>query len=469
MLAFTARTRTLKPIWQRLKLFVVVFLFIFIQGGCTPSAETKDLEAAEKAYQEGNYEQVLVLSQAILQKKSDALPAHQLKARATVALDHIQAALNDHTALEKNYPSIAPPVLQEIIVTIIKTSLQNENYFVRSAAIKALGEMGDIKLIPMMIPSLKDPATFVRFFTVESLGQLEGPDLLKLMMAAGQDPDGMVRVGAVKVLASLGKTYNGVNINNLLATFTADVDLTVRLLSLAAMSKNGDDTAFSPLLSEIEKLPPEALASGVAALGQSGNQKAIPLLNAYIASDDSALRMYAAEAMGVMASPAFYPQLEKALNDKDPYVRGSAATSLGKLGDKKAILLIEQYLNDADPTVRVSAAEGLKRLGENHSDIYQAALSSQDYGVRHFTLSSLRRVWGMEALPLLESALTDEAPRVRTAAIRAIGEIGGPENLPRLKKMMEDPDLAVRTYAAGNTGRLINKIAGFPLKKLKGD
>ncbi|MFQ5588776.1 MAG: HEAT repeat domain-containing protein [Nitrospiria bacterium] len=438
--------------------------FVLLQMGCT-SASDKKLAEAEQAYETKNYAQAVALSEAVLKTSPNASAAHQLKVRALVAADDISAALAHYDTVEKKTPDVAPSVIREIILSIIRASLQHENYFVRSAAIKAVGEMGDADLTAMILPSLKDSAVFVRFFTVEAIGQLESPDILKLVMAAGQDPDGMVRVAVIKVLASLGQTHRGVQINNLLATFTQDRDLTVRLLALAAISKNGDEDAFSKLIAEIEKLPAEALASGVAALGRSGNAAAIPYLKTYLTDENESIRMYAAEAMGDMPSAAFYPALENALKDKDPAVRGSAATTLGKLGDKQAIPAIEALIDDTDPMVRISAAEGLKRLGESRFAQYEAALSDLDYGVRHYTIGSLRRVWAADGLPLLTTALKDEAPRVRTTAIRAIGEVGGAESLPRLMQMMTDSDLAVRTYAAGNVGRLFNKMAGKTLKK----
>lgn len=447
---------------RRYQCAFVLFLFL-IQAAC-PSASDQKLSQATEAFQQKQYKKVIALSDQILQTSPTQLDGHVLKARANVALNHISAALRDHKVLEKSSPDLAPKLMQEIIISIFKTSLQDRNYFVRSAAIKALGEMGDSNLIPIIIPSMKDPQTFVRFFTVESFGQLEGPDVLKLLMAGGQDPEGMVRVAVVKVLARMGETHQGVQINKLLETFSTDADLTVRLLAMAAMSKNGDGAAFPKIVAEIEKLPKEALASGVAALGQSKNMQAIPLLKSYLADKNDTLRMYAAEAMGVTVSPEFYAQLLAALDDKDPSVRGSSATSLGKLGNREAIPWLEKRMGDSDPMVRVSAAEGLKRLGKRELAIYQEALSNPDYGVRHFAIGSLRRVWGKEGLPLLISALEDEAPRVRTTAIRAIGEVGGAESLARLKEMMKDPDLAVRTYAAGNVGRIINKMAGKRLK-----
>lgn len=428
-------------------------------SGCS-SPSDKAVAEAQTALEQKNYNRALALSEAVLQKSPSSLPAHRVKVLANLAQGSLEAAFNDYDAVAARYPDLAPKLLKEISVGTIQNSLTHENYFVRSAAVKALGEMGDPQYAPLLIPGLKDSEPFVRFFAAESVGQLGGPDALKLLLAAGKDPEGMVRVAVVKTLDEMAEGKDagtgGVEIKNVLATFTTDSDVTVRLFALAGMARRGDDEAFTRLVEAIKGLEPQARAAGAAALGRTKKPAAVPLLIGFITDPDNMLRMYTVEAMGEISSPDLYTPLTKALTDKDPPVRGGAATSLGKLGDPRAIPLLTQTLQDPDPIVRVSAAEGLQRLGRKEPQVYQAALQEQDYAIRHFALGSLRKTGGREELPLLGQASKDGAPRVRIAAIRAIGEIGGPDALPILKESLKDPDLSVRTYAAGNVGRVLN-------------
>lgn len=457
----------------------MILLILFsnaVQFGCTGSSD-EEIASAKAAYEKKDYNRALAFSDAVLRKTPSSLPAHRIKALSYIGQGSVEAAFNDYDTVEKRYPEIAPALLKEISAGIIKRSLSDENYFVRSAAVKAMGEMGDPEWIPFIVPSLRDPQTFVRFFAVESLGQLGGAEALKLLLAAGKDPDGMVRVGAVKALDDMadlqkhsekkGGGISGVDMKNVLATFTGDSDVTVRLFALASMAKQGDDSSFNQLLESIKTLPQNARAAAAAALGRSKRKETAPLLNLMITQDDDNLRMYAAEAMGEIASPETYPLLVKALTDVQAPVRGAAATSLGKLGDPRAIPLLQKALEDPDRIVQVSAAEGLKRLGQVKFEVYRAALEEKDYAIRHFALGSLRKVGGKEALPILAEALNDSAPRVRIAAVRAVGEIGGPDAVSLLKKSLTDPDLSVQTYAAGNVGRLLNKGPG-KIVRIKG-
>lgn len=436
--------------------------------GCSRSSE-KEIVQAEAAYQKKDFNQALALSESVLQKEPTSLPAHRLKVLASMAEGEIEGAFNDYDQVEKKYPNMAPALLKEISIGMIKNALTHENYFVRSAAVKAIGEMGDPSQIPLIIPGLKDPAPFVRFFTVEALGQLGGPEALKLLLAVGKDADGMVRVAVVKSLDDMAASKNGspagVNMNNVLATFTDDAEPTVKLFALAALTRNGDEKAFAQIMEIVPQLQGPARSAGAAALGRTKKAAAAPLLIKMLADPDATLRMYVAEAMGEIAAPETFAPLSKAITDADPPVRGAAATSLGKLGDPKAIPLLEKALSDADPIVRVSAAEGLQRLGKNEIPVYEAALKESDYAIRHFTVGSLRKVGGKEAMPLLTKALGDEAQRVRIAVVRAIGEVGGPEAIPILKESLKDPDSSVRTYAAGNVSRLLLKAEGKKVKE----
>jgi len=345
---------------------------------------------------------------------------------------------------------------RKVMLEILNSSLRHENFFVRSAAAKAIGEMGDSKFIAMLIPSFKDPMAFVRLFTVESIAQLHGPDTLKLLLAAGVDPDPMVRIAVVKALDELAKDdgkIDSIPIEKILAPFTKDSDSTVLLFAKAALAKRGNEKMFMEIQSALDSH--ETLYPAIVALGRTKSARAVPILAKTLQDPDSTVRMFSAEALGEIEDPSAFALLTVLTKDKETPVRGAAATSLGKIGDKKAIPILEGLLNDPEIRVALSAAEGSAHYGKTRLDIYEKALQHADYGVRHSAIGSLQKIAGKEALPLLIKALLDEAPRVRIAAVRAIGAISGPEAIPVLQPALHDPDLSVRAYAAGNLGRWI--------------
>ncbi len=346
------------------------------------------------------------------------------------------------------------------ILVILQDALRHENYFVRSAAVKAIGEMGDPAHLPLIIPRLKDPISFVRLFCVEAIAQLEGPDRLKILLAAGDDPDPMVQVAVVKAIDDLsGKDgkVDSVPIGKLLTSFTKNPDPTVHLFALASLARHGGQEAFN-LLQKSAQQSESALYPGIVALGRTKKQAAIPILTKATYHTDSTVRIMATEALGDTPSEKTYTLLTELITDSDPAVRGAAATSIGKTGNPKGIAVLTKALDDSELRVQVSVAEGLMRLGEKNLVPYEKALQHSDYGVRHFAIGSLHKTAGREAIPLLIKALSDEAPRVRIAAVRAIGSIGRKEEIPILREKLKDTDLAVRAYAAGNLGRLLRGV-----------
>jgi HEAT repeat protein len=311
------------------------------------------------------------------------------------------------------------------ILLPLQVAILHENYFVRSAGIKAIGEMGNPARLPLILPGFKDPVSFVRLFSVESAAQLPGPDRLKLLLAAGDDPDPMVRVAVVKALDDLlgtTGTIDSVPANKLLTPFTKDPDDTVHLFAYAALARQGDEKALIAL-QELAQSHDVAMPAMVA-LGRTKRKEAIPILSQALKNPDETVRMFAAEALGEVASKKTFTDLAALATDQAAIVRGAVATSLGKIGDPKAIPILDQLLNDPEPIVQLSAAEGLMRLGKKRLDVYEKNLHHADYGIRHFAIGSLQKTAGKEALPLLTRSLSDEAPRVRIAAVRAIGSIG---------------------------------------------
>ncbi len=345
---------------------------------------------------------------------------------------------------------------QKVILEILNRSLRHENFFVRSAAEKAIGEMGDPQFIPLLSPGLKDPMAFVRLFSAESIAQLHGADTLKLLMAAGSDPDPMVRIAVVKALDDLAKDTGKIDalpIEKLLDPFTKDSDSTVFLFAKAALAKRGNEKMFTEIESAIENA--DTLSPAVVALGRTKLARAIPTLAKTAQNRDATVRMFSAEALGDVGDPSAFMMLSALTQDQEASVRASAASALGKVGDKKAIPILEALLGKDDIRVEISSAEGLWRYEKKRLDIYEKALRDADYGVRHSAIGSLQKVAGKEAMSIFIKALSDPAPRVRIAAVRAIGATAGPEAIPILQGQLNDPDLSVRAYAAGNLGRFI--------------
>jgi HEAT repeat protein len=467
-------------------LFITPLFLLFIVS-CRPNSRAH-IEAADAALQQGKYDQALIETDRALSQDPDSVPAKRLRIKALIGKGEETAALDAYELLSRGSgPDMV--LLREICQGILREGLKQQNFFVRSAAVKSMGEMKDYSTVPILAMAMKDGAAFVRFFAVESLGELADPPSLRLLESATQDSEPMVRISAIKALDGV-READAVPI---LSKFSGDGDLTVRLFALAALVHRGDSKAREALTRTVREVPKKLRATAAAALGQTRDRSLIPLLLPFLSDEDAQTRTYAAEALGEIGGPDAFGPLSNALSDPDLGVRGSAAAALGKLGDPRAIPLLTKSLseiaadarvstrraadapkgkttgNDDGRIAEVSAAESLVLLGASPGKVYVEALSDPDYGVRHFAVGSLGRIGDEEAIPLLKTALSDEAPRVRIAAVRAIGEIGrrsgGEKVTPLLYGMLRDPDPSVKIYAAGNLGRFLMEKSPAPAEK----
>ncbi len=431
-------------------------LVIAVFSACTRSSEP-EIARAESAFKARDYDQAIDITQSLLRENPKGTDAHRLKILSHVARGETDKAIDQYDLALENGTSVQP-LLGQMCLLIVQTAFTHENFFVRSAAAKTIGEMGDPAQIRSVASLLRDDNAFVRLFVVETLGRLGGDDALKMLMAAGRDPDVMVRIGAVKAVDDMTKGKPGSE--KLFALFEADKTPAVQLFRLSALAQRGDQTALTRIVTMMETLSADEKPAGLSALGRTRDARAIAFLMPFLKDADPTMRMYAALAAGDIASPSSLDALIPLLLDSETMVRGSAATALGKLGDRKAIPLLTKQIEDPDPVVRASVAEALQRLGQTYQDhkrIYETALAEEDYGVRHFAIGSLAQTAGRDALPIFIKALSDTAQRVRIAAVRAIGETGAASEIPILKEALRDPDPSVRTYAAGNIIRILTR------------
>ena len=134
-------------------------------------------------------------------------------------------------------------------------------------------------------------------------------------------------------------------------------------------------------------------------------------------SEDPAVRLHSAVALGKSRDPAAAPALVRELADKDSYARKAAAEALGCVLEKAP----------ADPA-RGAAFKALSAL-----------LRDSDASVRYQAVDAFSRLHERRAVPLLIKLMkgdTDEL--VRGHAAFALGEIADPAAFDALKSVLKD-------------------------------
>jgi HEAT repeat protein len=165
------------------------------------------------------------------------------------------------------------------------------------------------------------------------------------------------------------------------------------------------------------------------------------------------VRDAAREAAAKLGHQAVRP-LIACLAADDPEVAAGAAAALGVTGDRRALSPLADALHHEDYHVRLSATEALGRLRDaGATESLLAVLRDPDYRVADAAATALPQ---LEQAPVegLVAALDDSARNVRQRAVRALGEIADPRTREPLIIALEDADMDVRGWAAIGLARI---------------
>lgn len=154
-------------------------------------------------------------------------------------------------------------------------------------------------------------------------GDAKARGALETVLSDFQQPV-IFRVAAAECLGELGDRRARLILENTL------LDDNAFLAGVAARSlgKIGDLDAAPALLDALDHAHEEALGDIVETLGILRYQPARPKIEALLESGDSALQLFAGEALGELRHPASVPALRKALLDPTPFVAAAAFRSL---------------------------------------------------------------------------------------------------------------------------------------------
>ncbi|MBX3346025.1 MAG: HEAT repeat domain-containing protein [Nitrospira sp.] len=189
---------------------------------------------------------------------------------------------------------------------------------------------GPVEVSMRLTELLTDSDPDVRRTAAESLGKIGERSAGHGLLAALKDHDPRVRAAAARSLGNLGDGASGV----LLAGRLADSSEAVRVASALA-------------LSEIES-------------SASSEAESLRMLH----HQDAAVRLAATRALGGQDIVRFRGELVGALQDPDARVRQGVVAALGETGDGRAILYLVRLLkNDSSAGVRSEAAFRLGKLG----------------------------------------------------------------------------------------------------------
>jgi HEAT repeat protein len=260
-------------------------------------------------------------------------------------------------------------------------ALSDENYIVRGAAARALGNLGHpmaVAAVEPLLKMLKDEEPFVRKEAVHALERLAGVQSLDFFISALSNEEPLVRQTAVHLLSAMNT--------------------------------------------------PEARSAVVPALGDS----------------DPEVQAEAVTVVRGLGQADIESLLLLALTRKDNYqVQATAARLIGELKITAAMNQLADLLvsDEVVPEVKKEAAESLVIMkGTMNVSALVAQLNAQDRTNQDRTIKLLGLHGGAEAVDALLGLLKNADPFVRRQAVFALGDTGDPRAIPALELLLKSED-----------------------------
>jgi HEAT repeat protein len=228
-------------------------------------------------------------------------------------------------------------------------------------------------------------------------------------------------------------------------------EMPVRVAAAVALGQIGDMTGVRFLIDQLKSSDEKVRAAAVDALRTIGKPAARLLVQA-AQSNDPLQRWGSLAALGETGDRRALPILLRALRDDNPDVRAIAAASLGRLRYVAAVPQLVRALDDPNERVQAHAEWALENIGKEALPALLDGAKRPALRLRIFRL--LGRLKSPQAIPTLTEGLRDRNPQVRAMAAWALGEIGNRSAVPALRSALNDADPQVRREVALALGKL---------------
>ncbi len=203
------------------------------------------------------------------------------------------------------------------------------------------------------------------------------------------------------------------------------------------------------------------------ALGEQGDQEAIPALVQKLSDPSRGVQEAAIEALIKLRGKRTVQELIPLLREKDASLRNMAIEILKEMGSDGVDLLLP-LLKDEDGDVRIFAADILGYTGERRAtEGLIALLNDPVANVRNQAIVSLGQLKDKRAVSPLLRAVEEGDEWTKFAAIEALSELGAEEVVDPLINLLHDDEL-IRRAALEALGKIGHpKTIPYLLKAFK--
>ena len=219
--------------------------------------------------------------------------------------------------------------------------------------------------------------------------------------------------------------------------------------------------AFRIIQNALDDTNPVAKVNAIEVVATIGQINLMPKVQRLLQDEFTPVRFAAALAVGDMQYSPARNQVSLLLKDKDINVIIAASYAMGRLGSTEYFEVIRKALNNNDQTVKSNAAFLLGKTGDKGSlNLLKSAQEDKNINdkVRFQILEARARLGDDEVLQKLWAIVYSAFADDRIIGIRAMGFLGTSKARDILVTKLDDSVLEVRLAAAGQLGKLRDRI-----------
>ncbi|SMP70960.1 HEAT repeat [Desulfonatronum zhilinae] len=422
------------------------------------------------------------------------------------AVQCLNQALSDEEWVQFSVIEALLKIRDESSINALIRAMPQSSDLVASMIVDALGEMGNLKSIPLLLKRLDESPRALRNKIVKAVVQIMGGRTLNLLSALEQanfkdyllsaleDEDEEIQDMAISGLASLKVSEAAVPIIKMAAKL--DPNFEVHQDRLETIADALAQISFTePLRQILQESDPTAMALTVKTLRRlPGAESSRLLMDAFwkhdrdvqrelvdalcdVAGDEAeaffvdlldrhndghvlkqAMRFLSREA-AQEKKPELADKLFTFLDHPYPDVRGVALEACISLGGKSLVDKFHQMYASPAADKRAMAILGLGNLGcDTHLNVIRSALEDESTAVRKAALEASIKLCGLtgEVFEMISQRLQDEDRDVRLTLVALLGDCACSlvNVAPILKSALGDADDWIRIRAVEALGRL---------------
>ena len=315
-------------------------------------------------------------------------------------------------------------------------ALRDADMLVRKEAVVALQTIGDEQAVPSLCATLRDVDWRVRKSVVDALVSFGGASV-NCLSEGLNDPDGDIRQASARALAQVGDER--ILPLLLQVSYDRNVEVRAAVVeALGRVGGPGAVTRLTESLSDTARSkwhdkPVCELA--IDGLQQIGTAEALAAVDHF--SHPKTQPETQPESPATSEFSDIY-QLMDQLSDRSWEKRRAAVKALGQLADTSAVPALIEQLHDEDSHVRYAVVKELARYHDDAViDALLDALHDPECLVSDAAAEALAGMKTM-ALAGLLAKLSDQNPDVRGLAVGAIGQIGDASAISFLDDLLSD-------------------------------